>query len=38
MVNKKKYDSLAEGYYTVIALRNLGKNYGIELPICESVY
>jgi len=38
MVNKKKYDRLAEGYYTDIALRNLGKNYGIELPICESVY
>lgn len=38
VVNKKGYDKLAEGYYTVIALRNLGKNYGVELPICEAVY
>jgi glycerol-3-phosphate dehydrogenase (NAD(P)+) len=22
----------------VKALRNLGKNYGVELPICEAVY
>ncbi|HKM35179.1 MAG TPA: helix-turn-helix domain-containing protein [Lachnospiraceae bacterium] len=32
------YNKLAEGYFTVKALRNLGKNYGIELPICEAVY
>ena len=35
---KKPYGKLAEGYYTVKALRNLGKNYGVELPICEAVY
>ena len=35
---KKAYGKLAEGYYTVKALRNLGKNYGVELPICEAVY
>ena len=34
----KEYGKLAEGYYTVKALRNLGKNYGVELPICEAVY
>jgi len=35
---KKPYAKLAEGYYTVKALRNLGKNYGVELPICEAIY
>ena len=34
----KSYDKLCEGFYTVKALRNLGKNYGVELPICEAVY
>lgn len=29
---------LAEGYYTVKAIRKLGKAYGVELPICEAVY
>ncbi len=38
IVLQKSYDKLAEGYYTVKALRNLGKSYGVELPICESVY
>lgn len=37
-VKKASYDKLAEGYYTVKALRNLSKNHGIELPICEAVY
>lgn len=32
------YNKLAEGYYTVKALYNLGKAYGVELPICEVVY
>ena len=34
----QKYTHLAEGYYTVKALRKLGKAYGVELPICEAVY
>lgn len=34
----EKYDKLAEGYYTVRALMSLGKNYGVELPISETVY
>lgn len=38
IVKGKSYDKLAEGYYTVKALRNLAKNHGIELPICEAVY
>ncbi len=38
IVMKLPYNKLAEGYYTVKALRNLGKAYGVELPICESVY
>ena len=37
-VSKKSYDKLAEGYYTVKALCNLGKAYGVELPICEAEY
>ncbi|MBQ8556146.1 MAG: NAD(P)H-dependent glycerol-3-phosphate dehydrogenase [Clostridia bacterium] len=32
------YTKLAEGHATVRALRNLGKSYGVELPICEAVY
>lgn len=32
------YRELAEGYYTVKAMLNLGKNYGVELPICRAVY
>lgn len=38
VVLEKEYTKLAEGYYTVKALRNLGKAYGVELPICEAVY
>ena len=34
----ERYSQLAEGYYTVKAIRKLGKNYGVELPICEAVY
>lgn len=33
-----RYDKLAEGYYTVKAIRKLGKAYGVELPICNAVY
>ena len=38
IVQGKTYHQLAEGYYTVKAIRNLGKEYGVELPICEEVY
>ncbi len=37
-VQGKEYGELAEGYYTVQAIRKLGKAYGVELPICEAVY
>ena len=33
-----EFDSLAEGYYTVKALIKLGKEYDVELPICDVVY
>ncbi len=38
IVLRRSYNKLAEGCYAVKALRNLGKSYGVELPICESVY
>jgi len=37
-VKGEKYDSLAEGYYTVDALMVLKEKYGVELPICEAVW
>lgn len=37
-VKGEKYDSLAEGYYTVKALVSLGERYNVELPICNAVY
>ncbi|HCL00971.1 MAG TPA: glycerol-3-phosphate dehydrogenase [Lachnoclostridium phytofermentans] len=37
-VKKEEFDKLAEGYYTVKAIVSLGKNYGVELPICMAVY
>ncbi len=37
-VRNEQYHELAEGYYTVKALLNLGKNYGVDLPICSAVY
>jgi len=37
-VQGKQYEELAEGCYTVKAIRKLGKAYGVELPICSAVY
>lgn len=37
-VKGEKFDSLAEGYYTVKALVKMGKDTGAELPISEAVY
>lgn len=34
----QRYDKLAEGVYTVRALRQLGRQYNVELPICNAVY
>lgn len=32
------HHKLAEGYYTVKAMMKLSEQYGVELPICQSVY
>ena len=37
-INGENFDKLAEGYYTVKALVNLGEKYGVDLPICNAVY
>ena len=37
-VEGKPFDKLAEGYYTVEALLDLGRRYGVELPICQVVH
>ena len=36
-IKKEPYDKLAEGVYTVRSVLYLGKKYGIELPVCETV-
>jgi len=37
-IKQEKFDALAEGYYTVAALRTLAERQGVELPICDTVY
>ena len=37
-IRGEEFDALAEGYYTVAALKGLSQKYGVELPICETVY
>ena len=37
-IRGESYTKLAEGYYTVKALLELGKRYGVELPISQAVY
>ncbi len=37
-VTNTPYQKLAEGYYTVVALKNLSEKYKVELPICSAVY
>jgi glycerol-3-phosphate dehydrogenase (NAD(P)+) len=37
-VKGEAYTDLAEGYYTVKALVELGKSYEVDLPICNAVY
>lgn len=34
----ERYDQLAEGYYTVKAVKNISDARGIEMPICDAVY
>ena len=38
VVKNEKYELLAEGYYTVKALVELGEKYDVDLPICKAVY
>ncbi|MBE6619240.1 MAG: NAD(P)H-dependent glycerol-3-phosphate dehydrogenase [Ruminococcaceae bacterium] len=37
-ITGEKCEVLAEGYYTVKALMALEERYGVELPICRTVY
>lgn len=38
IVTGAEFKSLAEGYYTVLALIKLGEKYNVDLPICRAVY
>ncbi|HIV86803.1 MAG TPA: NAD(P)H-dependent glycerol-3-phosphate dehydrogenase [Candidatus Pygmaiobacter gallistercoris] len=38
LVRGERYDLLAEGVSTARALVRLGQQYGVELPICETVH
>ncbi len=38
VVTGETYTDLAEGYYTVAALKTLEEKYGVELPICDAVW
>lgn len=38
VITGEEYKSLAEGYYTVKALKLLGEKYNVDLPICNAVY
>jgi len=38
LVTGAEFHGLAEGYYTVKALIELGERYGVDLPICRAVY
>ena len=37
-IRGEAFDALAEGYYTVAALKKMAEKLGVELPICETVY
>lgn len=34
----ERFDKLAEGHYTVLALKKLSEEYGVDMPICNCVY
>lgn len=38
VIGGKEYKQLAEGYYTAKALYNIGKEYKVDLPICNAIY
>lgn len=37
-IKGEKFESLAEGYYTVLALVEMGEKYKVDLPICRAVH
>ena len=37
-IRGEEYTKLAEGYYTVCAMLDLGRQYNVELPISQAVY
>ncbi len=37
-IKGEEFNSLAEGYYTVKALSEMGEKYNVDLPICRAVY
>ena len=37
-IKGEEFKSLAEGYYTVKALVEMGEKHGVDLPICNAVY
>lgn len=37
-VKGEKMEKLAEGYYTVMALMDLSREYAVDMPICRAVY
>ena len=37
-IKGEEFKSLAEGYYTVKALVEMGEKYAVDLPICNAVY
>lgn len=37
-IRGERFEALAEGYYTVAALKKMAETHRVELPICETVY
>ena len=38
LVTGAETHGLAEGYYTVVAVKKLAEKYNVDMPICEAVY
>jgi len=38
LVKGEKYEKLAEGYYTALAVHKLSEKHGVDMPICGEVY
>lgn len=38
LVKGEKYEKLAEGYYTAMAIKKLCDKYSVDMPICTEVY